>query len=86
MTRAKTWFENLTTLSKIEGQRRLVTCPRPVIPSECEGSRKEDFSLCSKQGFLPELALSMTEGVEMTRSVTLRLGVPSTRLRTCLAR
>ena len=62
MTRAKTWFENLTTLSKIEGQRRQVTCPRPVIPSECEVSRKEDFSLCSKQGFLPEFTLSVPKG------------------------
>ena len=60
--------------------------PRSVIPSECEGSEKDDFSLCSKQGFLPEPALSMAEGVEMTPSFTLRLGVPSTRLRTCLAR
>ena len=39
---------------------------RPVIPSECEGSKKDDFSLCSKQGFLPELVLSFVEGVEMT--------------------
>jgi len=35
-------------LSEVEGtQRRQVTCPRPVIPSECEGSKK-DFSLRSK--------------------------------------
>jgi len=47
MSRAKTWFENLTTLSKIEGQRRKGDGPRPVIPSECEGSKK-DFSLRSK--------------------------------------
>jgi hypothetical protein len=67
MTRAKTWFENLTTLSKIEGQSTPSDGLCLVIPSECEGSKQEDFSLCSKQGFLPS--------VEMTRRVALRLGV-----------
>jgi len=49
------------------GKGRQGDGPRPVIPSECEGSKKDDFSLCSKQGFLPEPALSMAEGVKMTR-------------------
>jgi len=45
--RAKPWFENLTTLSKIEGQWRQGDGPRAVIPIECEGSKK-DFSRRSK--------------------------------------
>jgi hypothetical protein len=44
---AKPWFDKLTTLSTIEGQRRKGDGPRFVIPSECEGSEK-DFSRWSK--------------------------------------
>ena len=83
MTRAR--FDKLTALSQVEGKTPSDGL-RSVIPSECEGSKQEDFPLCSEQGFLPEPALSMAGGVEMAWSVTLRLGVPSPRLRTCLAR
>ncbi len=67
-------------MSLAKTQRRQGDGWRAVIPSGREGSKKEDFSLCSKQGFLPEPALSMAEGVEMTRSLSfpnlapLRLG------------
>jgi hypothetical protein len=33
--------------------------PKPFIPSECEGSKGKDFSLCSKQGFLPSVEMTI---------------------------
>ena len=49
----------------------MVTCiARLVIPNECEGS-KNDLSLWSRQGFLPEFTLSFAEGVETTTTTVL---------------
>ncbi len=47
MSRAKAWFDKLTTLSNIEGQRAQGDGPTAVIPTQSEGSKK-DFSLRSK--------------------------------------
>jgi len=43
VSRAKAWFDKLTTLSKVEGQRPQSDGLRPVIPGESEGTKK-DFS------------------------------------------
>jgi hypothetical protein len=41
-----------------QGAKALSDRPEPVIPSVCEGSKGKDFSLCSKQGFLPSVEMT----------------------------
>jgi hypothetical protein len=56
---------------------------RVVIPNGCEGSKK-DFSLCSKQGFLP--AVEMTEWPAEKMLSALRHSLPKERERVSLHR
>ena len=68
VTPAKTWFGKLTTLSKVEGQRRQATGLGP-------SSRKNSRELRKiSPGVYPEMSLA--EGVEMTRPVALRAWPP----------